>query len=199
MKSLLPVLILSLASLVNASPTTQKLWTTDLPAFLNENPGKHWIVGHSTQPALSAAEAETLARRDAAEALAPQLATLIHDHIPADFLRRRLESSLATDDWIVDRQVQSTERPYGTIWSGAVLVDASSARMQKIAHEFDVASKFHRARNAIAVAGVSALLVITAIFYTIANWLTRGYFRGRLILTCLVMLGMGAAFISQLL
>ena len=111
------VTALLLTPTAHASETTTssatKLWTTDLPAFLSERPG-NWVVGHSIDPALSAIEAESLARRDAAGPLFDKLRLrLPRSSWPA--LLKRIDATLAAGDWVVDRQIESDVRPYGTI------------------------------------------------------------------------------------
>src|SRR5687768_8972248 len=76
------------------SSTPAKLWATDLPAFLNDRPGA-WIVGHSSDPALSAAEAESSARRDAVGPLFEKLRSRL-PRASWGTLLQRIEATLAT-------------------------------------------------------------------------------------------------------
>jgi hypothetical protein len=180
--------------------TTQpaKLWASDLPAFLNQSPG-HWIVARSQKPALSAQEAETLARSEAARAVVPILAGRLKRPIEQKVLASRVEASLFRDDWLVDRQIEATERPYGTIWSAAVLVDASPAKIDALVRQIEHQT---RERHARAVAGLLALFVVTAIvgsFYAFLNWLTRGFFRGRLAIASILVVASAVLGVVHLL
>ena len=162
-----------------STPPQSKLWSTDLPSFMNQQPG-HWVVGRSQKPALSAQEADLLARSDAASVIVPLVADRVKRPLDRKALATRIEASLFRDDWLVDRQIDMTQRPYGTIWSAAVLVDASPKRIDALVRQIEHQT---RERHARAVIGMLALFVLTAVVgsvYMLLNWLTRGFFRGRL-------------------
>ena len=171
---------------LHAAPTTAgaaKQWATDLPAFLNEHPREHWIVGRSTAAALSAVEAEAAARHDAAE----QIADVIGPHTAV----ARIDAAVRNGDLVVDRQVDAVERPYGTIWRAAVLVDADPKKIDALrAHlQRDVAQ--HRAAATIALGAASAWMVVVCMGYLLLNWLTRGYFRWRLVIASILLIAAG--------
>jgi hypothetical protein len=177
---------------VAASAINDKSWATDLPAFLNAHPQEQWIVGHSTQPALSADEAETSALNDAAGQLRERIKPLAADR--ADLLTRLRRANL-----LVDRQVDATERPYGTIWKAAVLIDVSPNKIDPIASQLRRASMQHHTRVAAAFAGATVWFVAVCLGYLLLNRLSRGYFRGRLIFTSILLLAGGFAAAAQLL
>ena len=167
------------AAATTAVISPSKLWATDLPAFLNDQPGD-WIIGRSTDPALSAAEAESFARRDAAGPLFEKL----RSRLPRDsesLLLKRIEATLASADWVIDRQVVADERPYGTIWSAAVLIDASQQRRDRLVREVERESRQQRERAVAGTAGATMIAMAVGSVYLFLNWLTRGYFRGRLL------------------
>jgi hypothetical protein len=172
--------------------TSDKSWATDLPAFLNAHPQEQWIVGHSTQPALSADEAETSALNDVAEQLRERLKPLAADH--ADLVTRLRRANL-----VVDRQIDATERPYGTIWKAAVLIDASPNKIDPIASQLRRASMQHHARAAVAFAGATVWFAVVSLSYLLLNRLSRGYFRGRLIFASILLVAGGFAAAAQLL
>src|SRR5439155_21180356 len=121
MKLLLCILCcLSACGLAAANLTTapSKLWATDLPAFMNDRPG-NWIVARSEKPALSAQEADLLARSEAAKELVPIVVARLTQPIDAKTVATRIEASLFHDNWVADRQIEISERPYGTIWTAA--------------------------------------------------------------------------------
>jgi hypothetical protein len=154
---------------------------------MNEQPG-HWVVGRSQKPALSAQEADLLARSDAASVIVPLVADRVKRPLDRKALTTRVEASLFRDDWLVDRQIEMTQRPYGTIWSAAVLVDASPKRIDALVRQIE--RQTHE-RHARAVIGMLALFVLTAAIgsvYMFLNWLTRGFFRGRLAVASVLVL-----------
>jgi len=203
MKAITPIvssLVLLLASFTTCAATAEssqpKLWATDLPAFLNERPGE-WVVGHSSEPALSAAEAESFARRDAARPLFDKLRLrLPRSSWPV--LRTRVEATLASDDWVGDRHITSQVRPYGTIWSAAVLIDASSARRDRLVKEIERETRQQHERAVAGTAGAATIAVIVGFCYVTLNWLTRGFFRGRLMMISLLIVTSGICGILHL-
>ena len=185
------------AATASTSSSQAKVWATDLPAFLNERLGE-WIVGNSADPALSAAEAESSARRDAAAPLFDKLRSrLPRSSWPA--LRKRVESALASDDWVVDRQIKSDVRPYGTIWSASVLIEASPQRRDRLVRDVERETRQQHERVAGATAVATVIAMIVGSGYLMLNWLTRGYFRGRLLAASVLILMTGIFGIMHLL
>lgn len=179
------------------SPAT-KQWASDPSAFLNDQPGR-WVVGRSDRPALSADEAETLARRDAARALAPDVSARLTRRVDRDSITSRVaDSLLRRDDLMVDRQVESTQRPYATIWRAAVLVDASPDKIDALAWQIDEHARRQHRRIVGGTLATCALTAVAGGFYVMANWLTRGFFRGRLVLASVLMVGAGAFAVVNL-
>jgi hypothetical protein len=103
------------------------------------------------------------------------------------------------DGWIVDRQLESVERPYGTIWSEAILVDASPKKLDGLSKRLQSSLRREQEKRVIAGVGSSVLLVIVSLGYIVLNWLTRGYLRFRLAMTSLLIAGGGIALITHLL
>jgi hypothetical protein len=193
---LLILVIVTGVARADAASTTavaDKLWATDLPAFLNDHPRDHWIVGRSDQPALSAAEAETAARRDAAQQIADVLGASRYGRMSAGSITAAIERG----SWIVDRQIDATERPYGTIWRAAILVDADPKALDALATRMQDARFRQRAHVAVGVVGGVVWLMAVSFGYMVLNWLTRGYFRGRLALVSVVMIAAGVVAIAQ--
>jgi hypothetical protein len=178
------------------SPSPEKQWAADLPAFLNERPG-NWIVGHSREPALSAAEAESFACRDAAASLFDKL----RPRVPRSswpVLRKRIDAVLAGGDWVVDRQIKSDARPYATIWSGAVLIDASAERRDRLVRDVEREARQQRERTVAGTAGATMIAVVVGSIYLLLNWLTRGFFRARLLTASLLVVAGGICGIVHL-
>ena len=194
--AVIAVMLLPAAAAPAASTAPAKTWATDLPAFLNERPGE-WIVGHSIDPALSAAEAESFARRDAAGPLFDKLKSR-QPRSNWSALLKRVEATMAAGDGVVDRQIVSNVRPYGTIWSAAVLVDASPQRHERLVREVERESRKRHERAAAGMAGATVIVVVVAAFYLGLNWLTRGFFRGRLLMISALVVTTGICGIAHL-
>ena len=163
------------------APTTQQ-WVSDLPAFLRENPTREWIVGRSQTPAVSEADAFEQARNNAASQLRKLLRSTLTPSLYKSesdaWIRDRVGRDLGS--LIVERAATKTHRPYGDIWSAAILLDASPTRLFPIARDYD-AWRHTRAvatrSTGFSLVGLS--LAILAI-YSVMNALTKGYFRARL-------------------
>src|ERR1700733_12253607 len=116
MKSTVAIFVMLL---ICSKASAAKLWMSDFATFVNERPSGHWIVGQTTEPALSAEEAESMAQADAAG----KIADLLNCDRAAS--QAMIVTSLQRNDWIVDRQTDSNQRPYATIWRTAILIDAT--------------------------------------------------------------------------
>jgi hypothetical protein len=168
------------------SPTTSpKSWAEDFPAFATANGSHQWIVGRSAKPCLSEAEALDQAR----QAAASQLRKLLRATLPISgplrgesetWIRTRVDRELSFNNWIVDRSVSKTHRPYADIWSAAVLVDASPDRLAPARRDYET-WRHLRTETVTHTAGslVGLCLAILAIYFVV-NAATKGYFRGRL-------------------
>jgi hypothetical protein len=173
------------AVLLICSPAgAEKLWMTDFPAYVNQHPAGHWIVGQTTEAALSAEEAESMAETDAAEKIAGVLNC-------SGESKGMITASLARGDWIVDRQIDSTQRPYATIWRAAILINATPGKMDDLSQQIQSASRRGHLHLALQAAVSTAWLTAVGICYLLINWMTRGYFRFRLAVTSLALIVVG--------
>jgi len=196
------LLILIVSSTAFAAPATtqsSKLWVTDLPAFMNEQPAGHWIVAHNEKPALSASEAEQFARRDAARAILPIVREKLAGPIDTEKLTRVIEATIDQDKWIVDRQIDRNDRPYGTIWNAALLVDAAPRNVDELARRLNHVIQIKRTRLVACVFAFMILCAIVGCVYMFLNWLTRGFFRARLALASILIVALGVAGMVHLL
>ena len=156
-----------------------KPWVEDFPAFASTGDGARWIVGRSTLPCISEAEAFEAATRDAREQLVARLRPLLgqsYDGRSEMWLQRRLAQELV----IVDRSVSRVHRPYGDIWSESLLVDAPRDRLSRLAREHAIWRNDRRETAWGAVVSVAGLSITILLIYTAVNAATKGYFRGRL-------------------
>ncbi len=167
------------------------MWASDLPAFVNQHPSEHWIVGTSQEPALSAEEAQTMAENDAAG----QIAALVRPGTDGSQLVQWIDQN----GWIADRDVSAKERPYGTIWKASVLIDASPEKLAELGHRLQISQVRQHIRTAAVAIGSMVWFSVIGCFYLMSNWITRGYFRGRLALISMLLVGAGIAGMMHLL
>jgi hypothetical protein len=171
------------ATLLICSPAgAAKLWMTDFPAFVNDHSTGHWIVGQSTEPALSAEEAESTAEADAAGKIA--------DILNCDS-ESRATIAASLGDWIVDRQIDSTDHPYGTIWHAAILINATSGKLDDLSKQIQLAQRRRHLHTALTAAVSAVWLAAVGLCYLLINWMTRGYFRARLVMASLILILVG--------
>jgi len=194
---IIAAMLLLPAAATTASTAPTKTWATDLPAFLNQRPGE-WIVGTSTEPALSASEAESFARRDAAGPLFDRMKSRL-PRASWPVLLKHIDAKLAAGNAVVDRQVLSDVRPYATIWRAAVLVDSSPQVTDRIMREVERETRKQQERVAAGAAAATVIVVVVAASYLGLNWLTRGFFRGRLLMASALIVTTGICGIAQLL
>jgi hypothetical protein len=182
-------------------PTTQQ-WVTDLPAFLRDNPGHDWIVGRSQTPAVSEQEAFDQARNNAASQLRKLLrATLTPSLFRSEgenWIKDRVAREFTLGDLIVQRAATRTRRPYGDIWSAAVLVDTSPNRLGPIARDYDAWRRDRAATTRSTGFSLVGLSLAILAIYAVMNVLTKGYFRGRLRASAALALGLGTFLLIYL-
>ncbi|MDB5323393.1 MAG: hypothetical protein JWN40_5024 [Phycisphaerales bacterium] len=160
-----------------------KPWVEDFAAFASASGAKQWIVGRADAPCLSEAESFEAASRDACAQLLARMRQRLarsNDARNEEWLQRRLAQELAVGSIVTDRSVSRIRRPYGEIWSEAILVDASSNRLAKIERDYSTwLNQRQQAKRSAAVSIAGLSLVILGI-YAGLNAVTKGYFRGRL-------------------
>ena len=164
---------------VAAAAFVDKPWVANYAGFITRTPGR-WIVARSDpgRPAGSAGEAASLARRAALGDVVSRVTARMPD--PGRFDRNRIdrlvESRLVSDRLVHDRFPQKFERPYGSLYQEAVLIDASDAKMDSLARDVRRALEAERRARVGGVAGAGAVLLVVYALYRFANAFTRGYF-----------------------
>ena len=183
-----PSMFLGCVLLMMATPSlaqseSVKPWVEDFARFANTTPNRNWIVARSASPCLSESEAFDAACRDGAGQLLARLRPRLGrwDGAQSDaWLLQRLGRELASGSLMEDRFVSRVHRPYGDIWSEAILVDGSNRRLSQIAGEHGIwlSSRHHARRGALfSIAGMSLAILL---IYAAVNGVTKGYFRGYL-------------------
>lgn len=166
-----------------AQGESAKAWVDDFARFANSTPDKTWIVARSTTPCLSETEAFEAACRDGSVQLLSRLRPrLVRPWVAGSeaWLMGRLNQEICSGSLVADRFVSRVHRPYGDIWSEAILVDVSSARLGSIAREHAIwlSSRQHVRRGAVAsIVGMSLAILL---IYAVVNAVTKGYFRSYL-------------------
>ena len=142
-----------------------------------------WIIVQSKTPSPTADEASDRARAAAIDRLAEVVrARIVRKHhvngrLPEDWLRQRLEAELIHGRFVADRFAQKFERPYGPVWTEAMLVDASdSPQMREFCSNLVDARSLEQGRRRNAFLSAGALLLVVYALYRVANGFTRGYF-----------------------
>jgi hypothetical protein len=166
----------ALRSLSGPSHPT-KPWIDDFAGFSAGHPGQ-WIVGRCARPCLSPAEAEQSARTDAARAVYAIAADRIGSR--ERWLARRVLSDVQAGELAADDLVERFDRPYGTVWTDTVLLDASPARLDTLVDRYRGTLRVRRAALAALRLGAVALTLGAWLAYLVLNLLTRGYFTLRL-------------------
>jgi hypothetical protein len=164
-----------------------KGWATRFVDFVNDHPGRQWIVGTCDKPCLSEAEAASSARADAARKLYPIMARRVNARgTDATMLQQLVWNDVQNNRFESDRFAEQFSRPYGKVWTESVLLDVSPDRIQPLVdqyrHQGNVQHIQLRRR-----AGLGGFVIAaTALLYLFLNSVTRGYFTFRLRLAAMV-------------
>jgi hypothetical protein len=159
------------------SPATRpsKAWLTDFAAFTSAHPGV-WIVGRSQEPCLSEQEAQQAARADAAQAVYALLPQRLRDADDTDALKRSVLSAIAAGGLVTDAFPERFDRPYGTVWTESVLLDASPQKLDSFLAGYDSAWRDRQRRLSIMRASAAGLVTAAWLMYIFLNAVTKGYF-----------------------
>jgi hypothetical protein len=161
-----------------------RTWISDFGAFANAHPRQTWIVARSRHACITPAEARAGAESDAAG----MLADLVRQQIlPSERLtigswrsEPPVVRSISVHDFVADRFLQHFHRPYGELWSEAILLDVSEQRLSPLVNERRAALGRHDARASRTVIGVTVVLAAILLAYLLLNTITKSYFSGRL-------------------
>lgn len=171
----------ALRRITDTNPADAKLWVIDDLAFRNAHPDRQWVIGRSDRPATSEMEAAESARADAARQLYPVVVSRLHAwRSDQAWLRDRIDEAVRAGRFDSDAFVERFDRPYGSVYAGSVLLDASADRIAPFARDAarELAARHRRVGIRMALAG--ALLIATWLACALLNSLTRGYFTTRL-------------------
>jgi hypothetical protein len=176
-------------------PQPDKLWATDFAAYASAHSGQ-WIVGRCKQPCLSEAEAASQARADAARSAWPVVLSRF-GVVPSDvdWLQSRIDADVSAGRLDADKLAEKFDRPYGSVWTEAVLVDVSPTRIDSLMHSYKSdRMKFHANEtrsHEVLLIGIAAAWMA----YLLLNTITKGYFTMRLRIAAAVATVLGVALL----
>lgn len=173
------------------APTPEKSWVIDGDQIDAET---HLIVGHTRKPAVNESEALRDARRDVENRVLTAVNGAMHpNRVDLAMLRDRVVHDVSTGRFEIDRVAEKFNRPYGQVWTEAVLVDISPDKLNPALDQYrhDLQQNRNRVRGH--WVGFAAIIVLALFGYTLSNAITRGYFTGRLRLMALLVVVLGAA------
>jgi hypothetical protein len=174
-----PDAAVALRSLSGGTPQT-KPWIDDFTRFAATHSGQ-WIVGRCVKPCLSQAEARQSAYSDAARAVySVALGRLGQPQMDKSWLAQRVQADVLTGKLVNDDLVERFERPYGTIWTDTVLLDASPPKLDPLVDRYRSELQARTATIRSLQVGAVLLALSTWLAYFLINMLTRGYFTLRL-------------------
>jgi hypothetical protein len=181
---------------ISGAPAPEKLWARDFAAYASARPGQ-WIVAQCKEPCLSESEAANQAHSDAARSIWPIILSRFST-VPADigWLRRRVEADVAAGRLDADKLAEKFDRPYGAVWTEAILIDVSPARIDSLMNSY----KSDRARFQRQQTRWHEILFIAIaaawIAYFLVNSITKGYFTCRLRLAAAIATVLGVALLA---
>jgi hypothetical protein len=161
-----------------SAPTKQ--WIADFAGFTAAHPGQ-WIVGRCAKPCLSQAEALQSARIDAARAVySIALERLGSARSAGQWLAQRVLADVRAGELASDDLAERFDRPYGTIWTETVLLDASPAKLNPLVDRYRSELRAGSAKLKTIQFGAAGIALFAWFAYFLINLITRGYFTLRL-------------------
>jgi hypothetical protein len=161
-----------------------KDWVDNFPRYMASNSGQYWLVARSGTGCTSETEATQQAYQDAARKLLP--------YVEGQFRRFRLYRDIREDELlplilshlqgsmgeylVKDQFVQSYRRPYGTIWSKSLLLNAQPSNILTL--ERACRNEFYgglMSTGYVVLCGL-VLMGVICLLYWLVNSYTKGYY-----------------------
>ena len=170
---------------ISSARFIEKPWVDDPQGFALAQNGQRWIIGASPDVVAASADATRAATRNAAAALLPLLkAHIARSHVkitpPPEFSIDNVATQLTDRRMVSDQFLQRFQRPYGSVWQGAVLVNASDANVESIVRSITATSTARLVMKATGFGSFIAFSCVLVLLYAFLNSATKGYFAGRL-------------------
>ncbi|MDP9175479.1 MAG: hypothetical protein M3O30_16680 [Planctomycetota bacterium] len=157
-----------------------KPWANAVEGISSMPPGK-WIVGRCSQAGLSQAEAHLMAQTDAVNVLFPVVEETIEAKgSDAGWLHHRLLADVEQGALQSDSLVEQFQRPYATLWTESLLLDASPEKLAPYVQKYARELRARQARTLIFRTAAAGLIALSWFTYLLLNSITRGYFTTRL-------------------
>jgi hypothetical protein len=105
-------------------------------------------------------------------------------------LIENIRGDLIHGKYVTDRYAQQQSKPYGEIWSQAILINLEKRDIERLTAQCEHILR-QREQTLLGAAGAIVVMAgVVFLIYVTLNWLTKGYARGRLrALATLSMLG----------
>lgn len=164
------------------SDEAPKAWATRFAAFVNDHPGRQWVVGRCERPALSESEAAESARADASRKLFPLVARSMGDRVANNDprLHNLVNQHVRSARLEADRFAEQFDRPYGKVWTESVLLDVSADKLAPIFEQYRQQAHFTQLQSRRHTAAAGAVIIVTLLACLSLNVITKGYFAMRL-------------------
>ncbi len=170
-------------------PFVQAPWVDDPAGFARTYQGGHWLVAYSPGVFPSQVEARREALKAAASSLIPQAEALIsgmsveHQHryekkraSDPEWLLNRVTDELASRNHATDFFSQRFDRPYGSVWREAVLIDAEPGMIESIARALIGSLQEQSMAQMTSLLSLVVLVVMIVGLYLFLNLATKGYY-----------------------
>jgi len=164
-------------------------WIVDRTSFASDYTNGDWLVGYSDGTHSKHKDAKRDAILAASDALLPLAQARINRLSASDqhhfvqqmakdpnWLRDKVADELVSRNLATDRFAQRFDRPYGTVWREAVLVDASPSRVEEIARSLVQGLDSKIAQHRATWFSFAALLGLLFGTYLFLNLATKGYY-----------------------
>ncbi|MBN1807087.1 MAG: hypothetical protein JW837_17700 [Sedimentisphaerales bacterium] len=156
----------------------EKPWVEDFSGFSNTKSDGRFIIARSMDSCMTEAEANRQAVEEACKHMNKMLAGLSRGlpKIPATYTHSVNTDDIFEGDFILDRFAQSFEGTAGKIWRQALLIDASTEKLAKLArHKAAMIRENKRTWARISVSVFGLIILITTV-YAFLNAATKGYY-----------------------
>ncbi|MCC6682136.1 MAG: hypothetical protein IT445_14640 [Phycisphaeraceae bacterium] len=176
-------------------------WLTDPQAFQPSN-GHDWLIAYSDGFKTSQSDAHRDAIDASAKALEPQVRSHFtppaHVELVSDDLCELVAAQLQSRQPFDDQFTQRFDRPYGTVWREALLMEVSPTLIDSLARSInnDLTQQVRHQRTT----WFSLIALVVLIFgtYLFLNAATRGYYTWSLRLVLLLGLAVAGYLVMQL-
>ena len=181
---------------VNSMSFVNKPWVHGFDAFASEYPGEYLMLARSalntTESATHSQAIENAAQSISQAIIQARYTGLNHmwRHIH-DMTRQRLLAG----DLTKDRFVQELKRPYGSVWREALLIRLEPDDLTDLMNQHQRFAVEYRHRSMSAAASVFVVLATSVLLFWVLNLWTKGYHKGKITMSLILLGGAGLVVI----